>query len=396
MTKPIERFELRFNPFEPSASGAPMEEKLWLPSSWRLSLTELLNLIGSGEGVKALPLIGEYGSGKTYVLQWLNREELPGRRIQAYYFDNPGVQFYDLANSLLRQIGRKDFAKLIWEFVGTNVSYQKSLFARGFEEYLRSLAGSKQSLVNILPPLQEAISKAKITTDEEIAYRLARLVAETGKKPYFEYRDFVAGRKEALVAEGEEAPYFGAILKVLRLASGTNAVGFLIDEFEEVSLQKRLSRREAHGYLATLKRLINLTRNQNFWLFVAMTPQAEEVTKQLEPALWDRFSASGDYRFELPPLSQEEANELVKTRLDFARPKDMTVSSELFPFSDDFDKHMKLSTTSSPRRMIKVCFFAVSNALEKPDIELPFTAEYVRSIEQNVYPPEDSGAKKSE
>ena len=195
MNERIDRFELRFNPFEPSASGAPPEEKLWLPSSWRSRLTELLNLIGSGEGVKALPLTGEYGSGKTYVLQWLNREELPRRRIQAYYFDNPGVQFYDLANSLLRQIGRKDFAKLIWEFVGTNVSYQKSLFARGFEEYLRSLAGSKQSLISILPRIQEAILKAEITTDDEIAYRLARLVAETGKKPYLNIGTSLLGRK---------------------------------------------------------------------------------------------------------------------------------------------------------------------------------------------------------
>ena len=37
------------------------------------------------------------------------------------------MQFYDLANALLKTIGRKDFAKFIWEYAGPYVPtpYQK-------------------------------------------------------------------------------------------------------------------------------------------------------------------------------------------------------------------------------------------------------------------------------
>ena len=91
-------------------------------------------------------------------------------------------------------------------------------------------------MADILGKLQGAILKAGICDDEEIAHRLARIVAETPTRPYFEYRDFVAGKRDTLVAEGEEAPYFGAIIRTLRLAGGIRAVVFLIDEFEEVIL----------------------------------------------------------------------------------------------------------------------------------------------------------------
>jgi type II secretory pathway predicted ATPase ExeA len=336
MSTHLERLGLRFNPFEPAASGAPLGEGLWLPPDWSNRLQELLHLLIQGRGTKAIAIAGEYGSGKTYVLQWLYRQELPKRQIRPFYFDNPGVQFYDLANALLRQIGRKNFAKCLWELAAPHVSgYQRSLFARGFEEYLIGQRTSRRQQ-EIPADLQSAILKAGVTSDEEIAYRLARIIAETPTKPYFEYRDFVAGKRDSLVAEGEEAPYFKAILRTLQLAGGVSAVAFLIDEFEEISLQKRLTRREAHDYLATLKRLINLTQSENLWLIVAMTPHAAEETRMLEPALWERFTGEGQYQFEIPPLTTDNAIDLVKFRLDAARVEDFTPPNHLFPFPDSF------------------------------------------------------------
>ena len=90
--------------------------------------------------MKAIVVVGEYGFGKTCLLQWLHHRILPERRIKSFYFHNPGVQFYDLANALLKTIDRKDFAKFIWEYAGPHVPtpYQSSLFPRSFEEYLSS------------------------------------------------------------------------------------------------------------------------------------------------------------------------------------------------------------------------------------------------------------------
>jgi type II secretory pathway predicted ATPase ExeA len=382
MSSFLKKLHLEFNPFEPAASGVPVGGDHWIPPSWCSMVRQKLTQVAQGQGVKALAIAGEYGSGKTYLLRWLHTVELPRQRIRPYYFDNPGVQFYDLANSLLRQVGRKDFAKCIWELAAIHVgTYQRSLFSRGYEEYLAGYRTRKRP--SILADLQDAIKKAEITADEEIAHRLAMIVADTPSKPYFEYRDFIAGKRDTLVAEGEEAPYFNAILKTLRLGAGIEAVAFLIDEFEEVSLQKRLTRREAHDYLATLKRLINLTQGENLWLIAGMTPDAVQKTKMLEPALWERFTAEGQFQLEVPPLDADEATELVRHRLKGARAEKSAPPSPLFPFSDDFAKKLTPATISNPRRLVKVCFYAVSRAQK---VSLPFTDEYMQDIENKAYP----------
>ncbi len=383
MSARFERLGLTFNPFEPSASGPPLGSDIWLPAKWHARITELLNLLAQGRGVKALAIDGEYGSGKTCVLQWLFAHGFPDKRIKPFYFDNPGVQFYDLANSLLRQIGRKDFAKSIWELCSGYVGpYQRSLFAEGFEEYLQP-ARYRRQRAGVLAELQDAIRTAGVSQDEEIAHRLALMVADTPSKPYFEYRDFVAGKGDTLVAEGEEALYFGAILKTLRLAAGINKVGFLIDEFEEVSLKKRLTTREAHDYLATLKRLINLTSGEDLWLVVAMTPSAVETTKGLEPALWDRFTSEGRYHFSVPPLEAEDAVGLVQSRLSAARIPNVQFESTLFPFPAGFENMLTPATVSNPRRLVKLCFYAVGGADDAP---LPFTNGYLADVEGRAYP----------
>src|SRR5438552_9477454 len=119
MNNKLERLGLRFNPFEPAASGTPTGQgNLSLPERWQSDVTAILNKIEGGQGVKALVLQGEYGSGKTYLMRWLATTEFPvKRRIRPFFFDNPGVQFYDLADSLFRQIGRYEFAKTLWEYL---------------------------------------------------------------------------------------------------------------------------------------------------------------------------------------------------------------------------------------------------------------------------------------
>lgn len=376
----LSQMGLQFNPFEPAASGVPLGGDFWLPVSWKHPLQQLLSSTGQGRGAKALALAGEYGAGKSYVLRWLHQVEFPKRRIKAFYFDNPGVQFYDLANALLRDIGRKDFSKSLWELAATHVTnYQRGLFSDGFDSYLRGYWKPARQ-AQVLANLQGAILAAKITTDEEIAHRLARIVAETPSKPYFEYRDFVAG-KTALVAEREEAPYFAAILKTLRLAAGIEAVAFLVDEFEEISLLKQLSRREAHDYLATLKRLINLTESENLWVVAAMTLDAIDKTAMLEPALWERFTGHGRFQFTIPALTADDAATLISKRLRMARISEFVPPDDIFPFPSDLDKALNPAFFSNPRRLVKICFYAISKAQV-----VPFTIEYLKEIQDAAYP----------
>ena len=266
MSSILQNLKLEFNPFQPSAAGPPLKGSLIPPRTIANQTRELLNTHQTGHRTKAVVITGDYGTGKTWLLRWLDHSVLPSRRIKSFYFDNPGVQFYDLANALLRTIGRKDFAKFLWELAGPFVSvpFHQHLFESGFEAFVsaQSSRSSRQDLREVTVALQEAILRRGITTDEQIAHCLARIVTDAVRKPYFEYRDFVPRQQGSLVAEAEEAPYFSAILKTISMGFNAEAIAFLIDEFEEVGLQKRLTRRAAHDYLATLKRLINLSRER--------------------------------------------------------------------------------------------------------------------------------------
>lgn len=380
---------LEFNPFEPSASGEPIVQsttEMWLPKSWLSKLQTTLDQLSNAKGSKALAIAGEYGSGKTYILQWLNRIELPGRRIRPFILSNPGVYFYKLADALLKEIGRKEFAKSVWELAGPHVTggLQISMFSKGFEEYLQAQRMRKNTDPTLAKDqFANAIRACGITGREDIAFRLADLVLETAKKPYFEYRDFIAGKPGALVPEGEEVGYFGAVLKTLRLAANTTSVAFLIDEFEEISLSKILSRREAHDYLATLKRLLSLTKDEDLWVFVAMTEEAVEQTSEIEPALWQRFIGDGDYLFRIPPLNADDAQQIVSHRLSNARIHTQKKVESLFPFPKDFPSMLMPATYSNPRRLVKYCYHAISSS---GDEETPFKTEFLHRIESTIYP----------
>jgi len=387
MENPYTRLKLRFNPFEPAASGVPISGTLQVPERWSQPLQNFLATMAHTSGAKAYAILGEYGSGKTYLLRWLEREALPEHRIRPFFFDNPGVQFYDLANTLFRQIGREEFAKALWEFLNPQLpGFQPSLFGDSFQGWLQSVKKYRRE-EEAVRVLAQQIRNKEITSDEEISYKLGRLIVETYDRPYFEYKDFVAGRRGSLVAEREEAPYFAAILSALRLTGSAEAVAFLLDEFEEVSLQKRLTKRQAHEYLATMKRLIGLTEREQFWIIAAMTPQAAEVTEKLEPALWQRFISQGEHRFEIPPLNEEEAEKLVRRRLNNARPEKTTLDA-LFPFPENLIELLREDVKSSPRRLVKVCSLAIAQAAQAPDeVAVPFTAKYLRQAQEKLYPP---------
>ena len=359
------------NPFEPSGSGAPLlADDFWLPEqSWRAPLLKRLNELDSGEGHRAIAIVGEYGSGKSYILRWLERVAFAERKVLSYYFENPEVRFYDLANALLRRIGRKRFAKLLYELADEyRKRRQGHLFGDGFEAYIAS-SPAKPSPYQI-EDFQNALKKASVTDDDEIAYCLARVVVETARTPYFEYRHFVTSKSGSYVAEKQEHRFFGAVLRVLRLGEGVERVAFLLDEFEQVSLHQKLTRKDAQDYLVTLKRLLDVTESGDLWIVLAMTPDAAENTNRLDPAFWSRC-----YRFDVKPLTKAEAARLVKRRL-------RRIDGG-FPFADNFIDALQATTLANPRRLVKVFHVAMNEATRRGQ---EISNQQLAKIDRELYP----------
>lgn len=380
------RFLLTANPFEPVASGAPLYGSLRLPETLENDTRTLFDLHGTGPGDKAIIVVGEYGRGKSCLLQWLHREYCREHQIRSFYFDNPGVHFYDLANALLRTLGRKEFAKSIWELVGPYlpVSGRRTLFDKDFEAYLTRLSQSRANQPQHTAALQNAVRSAGLSDDEEVAHCLARIVTDVVRKPYFEYRDFVPRASGSIVPEREEAPYFRALLRTIERASSARGIAFLIDEFEEIGLQKRLTRRAAHDYLATMKRLISVSRSDslNFWIVLSMTPEAYEMTAELDPPLMQRVS---EKKVDVVPLTRDDACALLRDRLNAVRSTEVPADNDLHPFRQDLGFSPRV--LANPRRLIKACFFALARA--GMDVKVPFELDYIRGIENALFPEEE-------
>ena len=146
---------------------------------------------------------------------------------------------------LLRRIGRKDFAKFIWELAGSYVDspIQGNLFQDGYEQFLAgSFSRSQQAKVST--NLQSAIMKAGVADDEEIANCLARIVTDIAKKPYFRVSGLHASEEWEHGAGRRGGTIFRAILRTI--CQGTNAKGiaFLIDEFEEIGTAKAIDEKK--------------------------------------------------------------------------------------------------------------------------------------------------------
>lgn len=376
----LQRLGLRYNPFPPATTGVAFIEDVSLPTSWETGLRQCLDSMTNAVGDKALVIVGGYGTGKTFILRWIADKELPPRRIQPYFFDNPGVAFYDLANRLLRQVGRYELSKALWEMLYRSQighGLQPHLVPLEFPDWLAALR-DKEARRTAMQTLSSAILDSGLATDEEIAYRFARVVVDTRERPFYEYRDFVPRSPSTLVAEREEANYFRTLVRVLVRIQEADGIGFLIDEFEDVALSRRLNKKQITEYIATMRRLLDTAREENLWIILSMTPEGYDQTSKFDPSLVQRFTQ----RYDIPPLSDHEAYQLIEGRLRAARrqPED-----GLSPFADHVITKLRPTTRSSPRRLIKVFWQALALGMEAGD-NPPIPGETVRRAEEILYP----------
>ena len=386
----VEKYKLSRNPFPPAASGIDAERKLYIPPKWKKKNEEYYQTLCHGEGPKAFPIMGEYGSGKTVLLKGYLKDFFENKRIKTIYFENPGVKFYDLANTLMRSLGRYEFSKALWERCKEYLAEkgQKLLFPMSFSDMLATLK-TRADRERKARELSDVIkNNLNLTDDEEVPYKLGLMIVETASKPYFSYRDFVAGTKSALVAEREESKYFKTVINAIINIYGVGGVAFLIDEFEEIAFPKRMVRKQTYEYLTTLRSLIEISERENLWIILAMTPEAVEETKKMNIALWQRFThQEKETILKLEPLTIEESKELIKWWLNIARDEDnfKDYRDSLFPFPGDIEKVLERPDIRLPRPLVRICFFTLARAVEEK-VEAPITMDFIEKIINKLYP----------
>ena len=382
MTTPnlaLPRLGLTHNPFPPATTGVAFIDDISLPPTWENDINQYMKRLAGSVGDKALAIIGGYGSGKTFILNWIAKNSLPGQRIQPYFFDNPGVAFYDLANRLMREVGRYELSKALWERFyrsGDQQILQSPLIPLKFPDWLATLK-DRQVRDNAIQTLARAMLISDLATDEEIANKFARVIVETRERPYYEYRDFIPRTSSSFVAEREEANYFRTLVRLLLDILQVHGIAFLIDEFEDVALGRRLNRKQTSEYIATMRRLLDTAREENLWIVLSMTPEGLEQTTRLDPSLIERFA----HKYEIPPLSDQDARYIVVQHLNKAR----TAAESLTPFPENLISELKPTTRSSPRRLIKVLWHSVALANEQREGP-PISLNVLHRAEEDLYP----------
>jgi len=387
----VGKYKLSRNPFPPAASGIDVERDLYIPPKWGGKIGEYYGMLRHGEGARAFPIVGEYGSGKTVLLKGYLKDFFENKRIKTIYFENPEVKFYDLANTLMRSLGRSEFSKALWERCKEYLAEkgQKLLFPMSFVQMLSTLK-TRTDRERKASELSDVIkNKLNLTYDEEVAYKLSLMIVETASKPYFEYRDFVAGTKGSLVAQREEPKYFKAVIKAIIETYNVEGVAFLIDEFEEIAFSKRMTRKQTYEYLATLRSLIEISERENLWIILAMIPEAVEETKKMNIALWQRFTHQDkETILTLEPLTVEESKGLITWWLNIARDENdfKEYRDSLFPFPEDIEKVLERPDIRLPRPLVRIGFFTLARALEKK-VEDPIPIDFIEKIINELYPP---------
>lgn len=375
----LEKFGLKFNPFPPAATGVTFGDASWIPDSWREEISHQVDQLSFSEGPKAIAIVGPYGSGKTFLLQWIMENQYRPNRIKAYSIDNPGVTFYNLADHLLRQIGRYELSKGVWELLKVDLpshTLQAELFSLEFSGWLTQL-GDRYKREQAVHDIQRAIFNQGITSDEEIAFRFGQLIVDTKLRPYYRFQDFVPRSSGTVVAEKREGEYFNALIRILQRVNNADGIAFLIDEFEDAALGKRLTRKQSAEYHATLRNLLDTARDEDFWLTLSSTPQGFEQTRSIEPALVQRFALE----FRIPPLSDEDATALVSHRLEGAR-----INGDegfLWPFSDTAISEISETNRSWPRGLIKILSQSLTVAIRE-DIGPPIPDELIHRVESTL------------
>lgn len=386
MKEQLQKYNLDRNPFPPAATGLggvlKEGEHVFLPKEQADVIETFFSKAQTGKGIKIFPIIGSYGMGKTAVLRGYLKDFFEEKEIKVFYFDNPGVQFYDLANTLMRGLGRYEFSKAIWEVSKQYLNDSENelyLFEMTFEQMLDETYKNKKQNEKARQLGKIIKDKLLFTQEDEIAYKLGQLVIETHRKPYFEYKDFTVSNSQSVVAEKQEDKFFHAIVKAIIDIYGVKGVAFLIDEFEEIAFSKGMSKIKTYEYLSTFRRLVDISESEDLWIAIAMTPEAMEQTLSSNAALGQRFTEAG-CKIELNPFSQDDIRKWLIWWLDRYRTDNSSYKGKIFPFPDSFPEFMaKDSKRCTPRKLVKTCFWILSEAINN-EILPPFSDEFVRTI----------------
>jgi len=341
--------------------------------------TFVTDAVGSG-GYHGLPIVGDYGSGKTRLFFAIEKEVAEGiEGCNAVYIDEPPADiqlFYEKVlgktdlDSILKGLSLR-FEKEIESIILKHLARVPSLL-REQKYFLKGKGmGLVEEVSNFLLNLL-GFTKAK---DVRRAYAILLVdyfisnIVNAGNKMKISLvnsvisasssaRQYIAGNKvpkdlDQLMNFTDKkikkmdicGEVFGLFVNICKIA-GNRLLFILIDEFEEIIEKK--TNRTIVGFLNDLRSLINNNVTSDFAIVLSCTPEAWIKANHLSPGFGERFINPT----EMPPLDLESAEKIIAAYLYSQRIK-KTSKEDITPFEKAAIKHILKMSDYKIREFIK-------------------------------------------
>lgn len=350
-----------------------------------------------------LVLLGGYGTGKTYHLNYIRAilQESP-HNIRIVSITDPGIHPYHLIRRILLEIGEEEVATMIWAIIGPVLRQQHKNDPNYFERFTKEGGSSRQArrealyigrtffqdiddvawsdhrlffeavdrnqildrqklLSNAVSILTNRNADTFVTEIAQIAEDLAAICLYDGVPALERWKALTEGVGKGAIKPGNEPQFLTALLELLK-RSGVEYFVLLLDEFEKVPQLQRMTERDARNYLDTLRMLIDEGHEHlPFAYILGSIEEAWLLTKEKMASLEDRFDV-----IRLPRMFDDEIAKytiiqfLKSVRLDRNTPPD-----SITPFPEEFLSHIPASTRRTTRQLVRLCYQVIELAVER-------------------------------
>lgn len=353
----VQKYKLSKNPFDIYSHEHRMADR---KEEWKTITTSLKSAF-EGRGPRYLVLFGDYGVGKTFMLEqiykWVSREKREGDVFVVYHM---GDVLYE------KRLGVQE-SEPRWAKFGLD------LVMRIFDNIER------ERLVDVLKKAKLAKFKSKFSKlfktlrdNQDIAFKYI-----TGEK--LSAKDLQQlGVASSITDSPTSLALFLEFLRVIKLA-GYSSFLLLLDEFEYIAFQ---GERRITQILNTFRQIFDdfgeyeakykgIVAKPVFML--ATSPGGWDRLKELEASSVKRTGGAGIAPFmervsprdmiRLKPFSLEHSIELVSKRLSEVRTA--SVSEPLYPFTRKAVQFVHEVSFNKPRNVIQYCGIVLEDASEK-------------------------------
>lgn len=380
-------YGLNFNPFP--LAPVSWEEEFFPPigEEQRTELEEFIVNAFSNKEFSALAIIGDYGSGKSHLLKYLQSQinsQLGGAgfdRAVAILLINPPATTLNIVYEIYRNIGRSRITKLLWHVffqsalalddrVGISNKHIEEVKLQIQQKYFdvayslnhrEFLEDFLQTCPNLVKELRTYVENVLLTffPNNEYTQELASVMFSENEYESLQSWLIITGddlnRSMRLERRFPAENQFTSLLRFLYKV-GYSHTYLLIDEFSDINppTRKQTLSRE---YLIDLGGLIK-SNIEFFSLVIALPEQAWMQLKQQLPSFTQRFTDV----IRLLPLGDEEATYLVQRYLSRARPEGKRT---LKPFSEDVIREINDIAGGNVRAFLNFCFVSLEIAVKE-------------------------------